>query len=170
MTTNNFDKTISEVILAETGGKPNGGYTNDPTDRGGRTQYGISERANPQAWLDGKVTEEEAKQIYLQKYVIWPKFNLIPASHAIVQKQLIDYGVPSGPMIAIQKLQRVLGLTEDGVIGSKTLAALVTRDPKDVNNRLVLERLLMNARICKKDPSQLKYIDGWNMRAISFFV
>ena len=164
--TTNFEKIITDVIKAEGGAK----VTNDPLDKGGRTQYGISERSNPQAWLDGKVTEEEARQIYAQKYVIWPRFNQIPESHALVQRQLIDYGVPSGPMIAIQKLQRVLGLPEDGVIGPKTLAALIIRDPKEVNNRLVLERLLMNARICKKDPSQLKYIEGWNLRAISFYV
>lgn len=159
-----FDSIISDVIEAEGGSK----MTNDPDDKGGRTQYGISERANPQAWLDGKVTEEEAREIYLQKYVIWPKFHLIPASHAALQKQLIDFGVPSGHYIAIQKLQKVLGLTEDGVIGPKTLAAVAASDPRAVNNAVVVERCLMFARICQKNPSQLKYLAGWLARGLSF--
>ena len=162
---NEFDKVISEVIKAEGGAR----VTNDPADAGGRTQYGISERNNPQAWLDGKVTEEEARAIYLQKYVVWPRFNQIPANYALLQRQMIDFGVLSGPLVAIQKLQKVLGVKEDGVLGPKTLTTLVGQDPKSVNNRIVVERLLMNARICKKDPTQLRYIEGWNARSVSFY-
>ena len=53
----NIDRIIDNVIAAEGGSTA----TNDPADGGGRTQYGISERANPEAWADGKVTAEEAR-------------------------------------------------------------------------------------------------------------
>lgn len=156
-----IDDIITDILVKEGGPK----VTNDPLDAGGRTQYGISEASNPLAWLDGKVTEEEARAIYLQKYVIWPRFNLVPPS---LQTQLIDYGVNSGPLIATMKLQTILGMDADGVIGPKTLAALSLADPKWVNNELVKARVEMICRICQKNPSQLKYLLGWARRALSF--
>jgi len=155
---------IDGVIEREGGSKA----TNDPKDGGGRTQFGISEKANPQAWSDGKVTEEEARQIYLQKYVIGPGFHLIPPSHSKVQAQLIDFGVNSGPILAIQKLQAILNVKVDGVLGKGTLEALSKSDPRDLNNRLVSERLKMIGRVVSKNPSQLKFLSGWISRACEF--
>ena len=43
---------IDRIIKREGGDKE----TNDPKDAGGRTKYGISERAHPEVWVDGIVT------------------------------------------------------------------------------------------------------------------
>ena len=162
----NLDNIITDVIRKEGGAK----VTNDPTDKGGRTQFGISEKANPQAWLDGKVTEKEAREIYLQMYVIFPKWHLIPSSHVIVQKLLIDWSVISGPQLATQKLQEVLGVKVDGVFGPESLAALVATDAKELNNKLVAERIRMVGRIVGKNPAQGKFLLGWLNRALEFLV
>lgn len=162
----NIDHIIDDVLLREGGSK----MTNDPNDPGGRTQYGISERANPEAWKDGKVTETEAREIYLHKYVIFPKFHLIPPSHSKLQEQLIDFGVHSGQQVAIKKLQEILGLDADGVIGPKTLAAISASDPRVVNNRLVEARILMIGRIVQKNAGQLNKLFGFLRRALGFLV
>lgn len=159
-----LDDIIDGVIEREGGSKA----TNDPLDPGGRTQYGISERANPEAWKDGKVTEAEAREIYLHKYVIFPKFHLIPASHAKLQEQLIDFGVHSGQGVAIKKLQEILGVEADGVIGDQTLQAIAQSDPKVVNNKLVEARVLMIGRIVQKNPGQLNKLFGFLKRAMGF--
>lgn len=39
-----------------------------PNDPGGRTDRGISERAHPELWADGKVTEEEATEAFRKTY------------------------------------------------------------------------------------------------------
>lgn len=135
-------------------------------DKGGRTQYGISEKANPEAWADGKVTEEEAREIYRRKYVLGPGFDKIPDFH--LRAQLVDFGVNSGPALAIMKLQVILGVDVDGVLGPQTLQALSQVHPEAVSTRLVAERVKMIGRIIKKDPSQLKNINGWLDRALEF--
>lgn len=155
---------ITSVIAREGGSQA----TNIPGDAGGRTQYGISERANPQAWLDGKVTEAEAREIYLQKYVVFPKFNLIPPSHAKLQAQLIDYGVNSGPQLAITKLQAILGVEADGNLGPDTLRALMEADAKELNNKLVAARARMIGSVVAKNPTQVKFLLGLLDRALSF--
>lgn len=48
----------------------------------GRARYGITERSHPEAWRDGDVTQEEARQIYQEKY--WKPLGLdeLPAGLA----------------------------------------------------------------------------------------
>lgn len=154
---------ITQVELRE------GAATNDPLDKGGRTQFGISETANPEAWSDGKVTEDEARAIYLQKYVVHPKFNLLPP---VLQPLCIDWGVISGPQLVIMKLQAILDVGEDGVIGPETLAHLpaLPEGIIRVNNLLVAERVRQVGRIVSKDPSQSKYVNGWLNRALEFLL
>lgn len=155
---------IDDIIAKEGGSKA----TNDPADKGGRTQYGISERSFPEAWNDGKVTEQEAREIYLSKFVVGPGFSKIPPSHSKVQSILVDWGVNSGPIIAIQHLQRLLVVPVDGVFGPGTLAALISADPQLLAAKLVRERVKMIARVVQKNPSQVKFLGGWLDRALSF--
>lgn len=155
---------ISGVIAREGGAK----VTDDPLDRGGRTQFGISEASNPEAWKDGKVTEQEARDIYEAKYLILPGFNKIHDSR--LMGQVVDFAVLSGPQLATMTLQSILGIPRDGVFGP--VAALKTNqaDPVQLNNRLMVERVKMIGRILARDPSQLKYASGWLDRILSFLL
>lgn len=159
-----FEKLFQHVMDSEGRDKVN-------VDAGGRTQWGISEKSNPSAWADGKVTEGESREIFLQKYVVFPKFHLIPPSHAALQSQLIDYGFNSGQDLVIRKLQSILGVKPDGVLGPKTLEAVAKSDPRLVNNKLVAARCLMLARLVQRDPKgHLNEIVGLLDRALSFTV
>jgi lysozyme family protein len=154
------DQIIDDVIRRE------GGYSNNPADRGGRTKYGITERDHPDLWADGDVTLDEARSRFYSRYVITPGFDKISDPHLMAQ--LVDFGVNSGPFIAIQKLQIVLGTKSDGVLGPKTIAALSHRDSREVGNLLVGERVKMLGRICVRDKSQITFLNGWLNRATEF--
>jgi lysozyme family protein len=155
---------IDRILVNEGGSK----VTNDPVDGGGRTQYGISEKSNPGAWADGVVTEAEARAIYQKKYVDAPGFNKIDDKQ--LRTQLIDFGVNSGPAIAIQKLQSILNVTQDGILGRNTLESLALCHSEDINNLLVGERCKMIANIVSKNPSQVKFLVGWINRAVDFLL
>lgn len=159
-----FESTFQRIMNSEGRDKVN-------VDAGGRTQWGISEKSNPEAWADGKVTEGESREIFLQKYVVFPKFHLIPASHSALQSQLIDYGFNSGQDLVIRKLQQLLGVKQDGILGPKTLDAITKSDPRLINNKLVAARCLMLARLVQRDPKgHLNEIVGLLDRALSFTV
>lgn len=162
MATTTNDAIIDDIIQREGGAT----VTNDPADRGGRTQYGIAERSHPQAWVDGKVTLEEARDIYRQRYLEAPGFGKIEDPR--LRAQLVDFGVNSGPGVAIQKLQEILKVDVDGVLGPKTLTAIAAYDPNLLNNKLALARVRMIGRIVNKNPSQAKWLNGWLERALSF--
>lgn len=118
-----------------------GGYTHDPADPGGR---------------------------YEAKYLTGPGFDKITVPY--LREQLVDFGVNSGPSIAIVKLQGILGVKQDGILGTKTLDALSTIPPMVVNNRLAVERIKLMGRIVSKHPTQLKFLNGWLDRAAQFIV
>jgi lysozyme family protein len=155
-----INKIIDDILRRE------GGAVDHPADKGGRTNFGIAERSHPEAWADGKVTEDEARAIYLKKYVVGPGFDRV--ADPLLMAHLVDFGVNSGPSIAIQKLQSILGVKVDGVLGPKTLDALSARDAREVNNLLVGERIKMIGRIVLKDRSQLAFLNGWLNRCCEF--
>ena len=109
-----FDSII-EMIL-----KHEGGYVDHPTDPGGRTKYGISQRAYPD--LDIKnLTIEEAKEIYRDDYWCRIKGDDLPAGVACA---VMDYAVNSGISRASKALQAACGIKNgDGIIGPHTLSA-----------------------------------------------
>lgn len=164
---NTTNDTINRQIIADILQREGGSVaTNDSIDRGGRTQFGISERAHPQAWVDNKVTLEEAVDIYRRRYLEAPGFGKIEDPR--LRAQLTDFGVLSGPACAIQKLQLILKQEADGVLGPKSLAAANSADPIILSNKLALERVKMIGRIVNKNPSQSRFLNGWLERALSF--
>ena len=144
------------------------GYRNVSHDPGGRTNDGISENAHPEAWKDGVVTDEEKRTIYYEKYIKGPKFDQIPASHPTVQTLLIDWGVNSGPMIAVAYLQRTLGGEDDGRLGPHTLAAIPIQDDRTLTNQLVAARIKMIGRLIQRRPQQLPDLSGLLNRALGW--
>lgn len=146
--------------------KKEGGLSSNPADTGGNTFEGISQRWNPDLWKNGPPSDAAVRARYEAQYVKSPGFDQIPDKQ--LQAQLIDFGVNSGPAVAIQKLQRIVGVTEDGVLGPGTLAAMGKLHPEEVNNLVVAERVRLIGRIVSKNPSQLTFLNGWLDRALQF--
>jgi lysozyme family protein len=148
-------------------------FTNDPKDRGGPTKFGITQATL--SWHLGRLATIEdvknldlatAKLIYEKRYILGPGFDKLPPG--VLQSNLVDFGVMSGPQLATMHLQEVLGVPADGILGPQSLAALGTADLVAVNKQLVQRRCLMAARLCKKDPNQLRFLIGWMTRFFSF--
>lgn len=162
---------VDDIIRREGGATA----TNDPADSGGRTQYGISEKAHPEAWTDGKVTPEEAREIYWSQYV--KPFRGITNEDLL--HQLVDWGVPSGPITAAKALQQILGVTIDGEIGLQTLKAIEDYPGGFLFGLPVTGAVLLNlavrdartlffAGLAKRRPKDLKFLLGWLKRTQEF--
>lgn len=65
--TNNFTKSLKLLAELEWSNRKDGGYTNDPTDPGGETKFGISKRAHPNVDIKN-LTFDEACKIYIKEY------------------------------------------------------------------------------------------------------
>lgn len=129
---------IIDSILAAEGST----YTNDPSDSGGPTKYGITQKTlsdfrgvkvTPEDVRN--LTEKEAREIYLKKYWFDPKIDLIGKKSMKIAAEVMDTGVNAGPSVGITMLQRLLNamnntglyyadLKIDGKCGPATQKAL----------------------------------------------
>ena len=172
-----YDDPIGEIIL-----KHEGGFVNDPVDRGGATNLGITQ-ATLSDWRGHKVTvndvrnltEEEAREIYSTRYLANPKIDWLPFPHP--QVLVFDMAVNHGPGRAIKLLQTTINkagfgpISVDGGMGPATKAAAERAQSEMGNyfqNAIVEERKAFYERIIERSPSQERFRRGWMNRAESF--
>jgi lysozyme family protein len=145
-----FDTAFAFVIGAE------GGYVDDPRDPGGKTKYGISQRAYPLLNI-AALTLEDAKAIYLRDYWEPAGCDQLPAGIATA---LFDSAVNQGIKPAIKFLQRALRVDDDGIIGPATIAAAEKAGPDSLITNFCVERALHYASLSTFDV----YGRGWMRR------
>ena len=86
-----------------------GGYSNHPSDRGGPTNYGITEavaRAHGYSGAMRNLPREEAAAIYRRLCWLRPRFDQVAKRSMAVAGELFDTGVNMGPAVAATFLQR----------------------------------------------------------------
>lgn len=127
-----IEKLIDDVIVRE------GGYSNHPADRGGPTNFGITEQVARAYGYRGDMRtlpRELAVEIYRKRYWTAPGFSGVGAIYPKVGEEMFDTGINMGPGAASKFLQRALnvlnrGATDypdinaDGALGPLSIAAL----------------------------------------------
>jgi lysozyme family protein len=151
-----FEVAIGRVLAHE------GGYINDPMDRGGETNWGVTRNTATAAGYTGKMrdmTRDQAKAIYKLLYWDGIKANQMPFA---VAYQVFDAAVNHGVSAASKMIQRAVGVADDGVIGTNTLRAINSRSAQN----LVLEfngaRISFYTAIAK--PQFDRFGRGWMNR------
>lgn len=166
-----------------------GGYTNDPKDPGGETNFGITikvARANGYLGPMRDLPRSTAVQIYEKEYWLKPGFATVAVGFPLLGEKLFDFGVNCGQSVAATSLQRCLtalnnggadypDLKPDGNIGAVTIAALkafLAKRGGDMGKRTLLFMVaaIQSVRyleLAENNPSQEKYLYGWeNQRAL----
>jgi lysozyme family protein len=171
-------ETLLESLL-----KVEGGYTNNPADRGGETNFGITEavaRANGYTGAMRQLPRETAKAIYRSIYWDRPNFDEVAKRAPRVAAELFDTGVNMGPAVAATFLQRSLtalnrgasdypDLVADGRLGPATLNALSSFIR--IRGYSMGEEVLLHAldalqgeryiRLAETNPKQETFLFGW---------
>ena len=153
-----------------------GGYVNHSADRGGPTNWGITQGTLSQ-WLGHpasvsqvqNLAQETAREIYLKNYFVRPGFDAIQDPE--LQEFMVDYGVNSGPGTAAKSLQTALKAMDlyagaiDGGIGPITKAAIAAcQNIPELYYRVKCERYELFLRYIGHDPSQAVFATGWANR------
>lgn len=172
----NIEQMIDGIIKRE------GGYVDHAADRGGPTNWGVTEkvaRANGYQGDMRTLPEAIARSIYRREYWTAPAFDQVATLSSVLAQELLDTGVNMGQEVAGRYLQRALNvlnqeaklfpdLKVDGVVGAGTLAALRAYLAKRGREG---ERVLLTALNClqgagyieiaEKRPSQEAFVFGW---------
>jgi len=127
----NFKKAVKIIFEHE------GFYSNDAQDAGGETKYGISKKAYPE--LDIKnLTIQHAEFIYENDYWMKCKCAGLPEQ---LRLAVFDCAVNQGVTFASKALQAACEAKIDGFIGPKTLDACNSKNPDEVLEEFLKERL-----------------------------
>lgn len=161
-----FIKAFERTITNE------GGYklTNIAGDRGGMTYAGISRRFHPTwpGWLqiDGHQVPSSALVREFYKSEFWDKVRGDQIESQRIAESIYDFAVNADWRVAAKVAQVVVGVTPDGSIGDRTVAALNAADPAVFCLAFALGKLRRYADIVNRDRSQAKFLLGWVNRTL----
>ena len=155
-----------------------GGFVNDPADRGGATNMGVTlstwQKVGYDKNGDGIIDAEDIKlltvddvTIVLKKFY-WDKWNADNITSQSIAEILVDWVWASGAN-GIKIPQGLLGLKQDGIVGAATLAKVNDYpDQEDLFNKIKQARIDFVKNIVAKDPTQKRFINGWTRRINSY--
>ncbi|WEK43654.1 MAG: glycosyl hydrolase 108 family protein [Candidatus Sphingomonas colombiensis] len=176
-----IDQLIDELIGRE------GGYTNNPADKGGPTRWGITEQVARAYGYKGDMRalpRETAIAIYRNRYWSTPRLAEVQQRYPALAVELFDIAVNMGVSIAGQFLQLALNVFNqqaahyadigvDGAIGNMTLHALdCFRQRRGAAGGEVLLEAITSQRgaryieISQSRPANETFTYGWFARMV----
>ena len=142
-----------------------GGYANDPSDKGGCTMMGVTIKVF-QKWFGKEKTCEDLKNISEDEWLAifkkdyWNPWKADKIENQSIAQLCVDMGWGSGVKTAIKKVQECLGCKADGVVGPITLGLLNAPDTATTFRKLWSMRYIWFHQIAKKGNNQ-KFLRGW---------
>lgn len=134
----NFDESLKAILKHE------GGYVNHPSDPGGRTNLGVTQKVWEE-WVGKAVGESEMRALtpatvapmYRKKYWDAVKADDLPDG---LDYLMFDFAINAGPGRAIKTMQKAIGTTPDGAIGPKTMQSLKDADQAELVAKFSAEK------------------------------
>lgn len=166
-----------------------GGYANNPKDRGGETYKGVARRfhPNPDIWnyvdqiksqvpqgpgyvsrLNKQLSQCQPLQVGIYrfyKYEFWDKNNLSLVSDQNVANRIYDMTVNAGGN-AIKLVRRVIGTREGTTLGPEHVRVINTIEGGQLVGRLKDAMANYYKAIVDKNPSQGVFLVGWLSRLV----
>jgi len=169
---NRFDECLTFVLRHE------GGYTNNPLDRGGATNRGITQatldewrisKGLPRSPVSG-LSGQEISAIYQKRY--W-----VPSGAGALESPLdlvvFDAAVQHGPTRSVKWLQRAVSVVPDGIPGPQTWRAVSSYCAAVGTENLVEACLKLREGfyhvIVANDPKQVVFSRGWANRMADLY-
>ena len=162
----NFSSAIKKMLNLE------GGKSDEGTDRGGRTNFGITQRTYND-WKDSlkqprkdvfEISQAEAIKIYKKNYWDLIKGSQLP--HDIAQA-ILSMALTDGPQDAIKHTQKILGIPPTGTMGPITMKAIWSAAKQKGTKRLTNYIVDKQIQRYQSDEQAKTYGRGWTNRAES---
>lgn len=153
-----------------------GGYVNHINDKGGATNMGVTletwKKLGYDKNNDGVINAEDIKMLTVKDFeaVLRVYWDIWKADHIVNQSVaniLVDWVWGSGSW-GVKIPQRILGVAQDGKVGTNTLGALNKSNQKELFDKIFAERKKFLENIVAKNPSQKVFLKGWMSRLNDF--
>lgn len=161
---------VFEVALAYLLTNEGSAFVNDPADHGGPTRYGITQSVlssylgRPASMLDVQnIDHTTVAAIYRTRY--WLPICGDKIQNQGVANALLDLAALTGPTQAARMMQAAAQVAADGLVGPKTLAAINASPSQALLVGFSHKACAYFAAIALRDPTQAKFLSGWQLRA-----
>lgn len=146
-----------------------GGFVDDPLDRGGATNKGIT-IGTFRNFYGKDATVEQLKHItdeqwlHIFKSGYWDKWKADDIENQSIADIVVDWAWASGTVTSIKQVQKILGVAVDGIVGNDTLTAINIAGQRSLFAKIHSRRIEFAENIVKRDPSQARFLKGWKNR------
>ena len=145
-----------------------GGYSDNPNDRGGATNSGVTLAVYQSVYGKSKTKNDLKKMTndqwdYIFTKLYWNKWKADEIKNQSIANILVDWVWMSG-IGTIKKIQSLFGLTADGIVGNKTISYINSHDQEEVFNKIWNRRKSFYESLVKNNPSQKVFLNGWMNR------
>ena len=149
-----------------------GGYSDNPNDRGGATNSGVTLAVYQLVYGKNKTKNDLKKMTsdqwnYIFTKLYWNKWKADEIKNQSIANILVDWVWMSG-YGTIKKIQSLFGLTADGIVGNKTISYINSHDQEEVFNNIWNRRKSFYESLVKNNPSQKVFLKGWMNRLNTF--
>lgn len=153
-----------------------GEFVNDPDDLGGATNKGVcfktyklyrQRKKLPKPTIEDLKNISDEEFVAILKEMYWDACRADRIESQSVANSIVDWAWNSGTTTAVKEVQKVLGVSADGIIGNITLAAINSRSPLPLFGQIQQARIAYLHRICDARPVNNKFLKGWLNRVNS---
>jgi lysozyme family protein len=171
-----FESAIPTILRHE------GGFSNDPQDAGGATNYGVSlrwlksqglledleqqDRTQDEIVVIKSMTQEQAAALY--KLYWWNPYNYGAIDSQLVATKIFDTAVNLGAPRAHRIVQACLGFPQemrDGILGSKSMAEINAAGAAPLVVQIQNMQAAFYMQLVATNPARQKFLQGWLNRA-----
>ena len=150
-----------------------GGYANHPNDKGGCTMKGVTISTYQKYFGENKdcsdlknISDDDWLFIFKDGY--WNPCKGDEIANQSIANIIIDWAWMSGVKTAVKKVQKILKITSDGIVGKQTISYINNSDNESLFNSIYNERVKYYNNIVKNNPSQEIFLKGWMNRLNDF--
>ncbi len=162
-----FETALSFTLYFE------GGFSNHPADKGGRTYKGILQteynayrRRRGLPPLDvAQMSDAELMEIYQSYWDNSRSATMHPALAVVMFDTAVNFGINN----SVTFLQQALGLPQTGVFDVKTKEALAEGNNRNTALQMINERIIYRYKRVQEDGSQMAFFHGWLARDYSLW-
>lgn len=149
-----------------------GGFVNDPDDAGGATNMGVTigtyteycrEKGCPAPTVEDLKNISMVTWVDILRTMYWNRYRADEIESQSVANICVDWLWHSGCQ-GIIKVQKILGVKADGIVGPITLAAINSASPLPLFGKIKQEREKFFRKLVATRPTNSKYLRGWMNR------
>lgn len=151
------------------------GFVNDPNDNGGATMVGVTigtyrSYCRYKGWKTPSVNDLKNMPYKIWRDIVysmyWNKWKADTIEDQTVANMVVDWVWHSGAA-TIKRVQGLLEVTQDGIVGPKTVSKL--NATKDIKDKIYQSRKAYFESIIRNNPTQKKWLNGWMNRLNSIY-